>query len=179
KPLIAAVCAEVKKDSSVPITDLVAKDDSCSGAISLAALKDAFGVDLPPYKVNLAVSGNLLAVVLGDVDVGSLKGSVVDEAGSAEAKAILGGPQTPVVWSRNFGFDLSALPKEIVAKLNEQPDVADGFNMMNWSAAHVYDVAAGFSVTPKGVKLLIHATTFESDPADAKNALEAAFDLRA
>src|SRR5262249_9492618 len=94
KPLIAAVCAEVKKDSTVPITDLVAKEDSCSGAVSLAALKDAFGVDLPPYKVSLAVSGNLLAVVLGDVDLDSLKGSVVDEAGSAEAKAILGGPQT-------------------------------------------------------------------------------------
>jgi len=179
KPLIAAVCAEVKKDSTVPVTDLVAKEDSCSGAVSLAALKDAFGVDLPPYKINLAVTGNLLAVVLGDVNLESLKGSVVDEAGSAEAKAILGGPQTAVVWSRNFGFDLSGLPKELVAKVNEQPEVADGFNMMNWSAAHVYDVAAGFSVTPKGVKLLIHASTFESDPADAKNALEAAFDLRA
>jgi hypothetical protein len=43
----------------------------------------------------------------------------------------------------------------------------------------VYDFAAGFSVTAKGAKLLIHATTFESDPAEAKNALEAAFDLRA
>lgn len=179
KPLISAVCAEVKKDGSVPVTDLVAKEDSCSGAVSLAALKDAFGVELPPYKFNLAVSGNLLAVVLGDVDLASLKGSVVDEAGSAEAKDILGGAQTAAVWSRNFGFDLSALPKEIVDKINAQPDVADGFNMMNWSAAHVYDVAAGLSVTPKGVKLVIHATTFETDPADAKNALEAAFDLRA
>jgi hypothetical protein len=179
KPLIAAVCAEVQKDGSLPVSGVVAKEDSCSGAVSLAALKEALGVDLPPFKFNLAVNGNLFAVVLGDLDLDSLKGSVVDDAGSAEAKAILGGPQTAVLWSRNFGLDLSSLPKEIVEKINAVPDMADGFNMMNWSASHVYDVAAGFSVTPKGVKLLVHATTFEADPADAKNALEAAFDLRA
>jgi len=179
KPLVAAICAEVKKGGTLPISAVVAKEDSCSGEISLAAAKDSLGVELPPFKFNFAVSGNLFAVVLGDLDLASLRGSVADEAGSPEARDALAGPQTAVLWSRNFGVDTSVLPKDLQDKLNAQPDAADGFNMMNWSASQAYDFAASFNVTSNGVKIVLHATTFEADPSEARAALDAAFDKRA
>jgi hypothetical protein len=50
--------------------------------------------------------------------------------------------------------------------------------MLSWSGSQAYDVAAGVNVSSSGVKVLIHATSFESDAADARAALEAAFDKR-
>src|SRR5262249_38312238 len=113
KKIVGAVCGEVKKaGAQVPITNLVAKEDSCAGEISLAALKEAIGVELPPFKFNFAVTGNVLAVLLGDVDLAGLKGSVAEEVGSPEAKDILTGAQTFSFWSRDLSIDVSQLPKD-------------------------------------------------------------------
>src|SRR5205814_149863 len=179
KPVITSICAEIKKGGSLPITGVVDKDDSCSGEVALGSLKDKIGVELPPFKFNFAVTGNLFAVLLGDVDLASLKGSVTDEAGSAETKDFLGGPTTVMVWSRHLGFDTSSLPRELIDKVASVPDAADGLNVINWSAAQVYDMGIGLSVTPGAVRVVFHTTTFESDPPDARAALDVAFDKRA
>src|SRR5262249_39393487 len=125
-----------------------------------------------------AMTGNVLAVLLGDVDLGALKGTVTDEAGSAEAKDILAGPQTVSFWSRDLGIDASALPKDLAAKLATQPDLADALAMMGWWSSQTYDAAIGLNVTANGFKLVVHGTTFEADPADARAALDAAYDKR-
>jgi hypothetical protein len=179
KKALSAICAEAKKaGDQLPISNLVAKEDSCGGEVSLAALKDAIGLELPPFKINLALTGNVLAIVLGDVDLGALKGTVTDEAGSPEAKEILGGPQTVSFWSRDLGIDATALPKDLTAKLATQPEIADALGMMGWWGAQTYDAAIGLNVSSNGFKLLAHGTTFESDPAEARAALEAAYDKR-
>ncbi len=178
KKIVTAVCAEAKKGGELPISGVVAKEDSCSGQVSLAALKDAAGIELPPFKFNFAVTGNVLAILLGDVDLAGLKGTVTEDAGSSEARDILTGPQTVSFWSRDLGIDASALPKDLAAKLASQPDVVDGLNMMGWWGAQAYDFAMGLNVSPTGFKLVAHGTTFEADPADARAALEAAYDKR-
>jgi hypothetical protein len=179
KKLVGLACSGIKgAGPNVPVANLTAKEDSCSGEISLASLKDAIGAELPPYKFNLAVNGNVLSLLLGDVDAAALKGTVTDEAGSPEAKEILTGAQTFSLWSRDLGIDTSALPKELAAKLTAQPDVGDAFAIMSWWGAQSYDVAVGLNVSATGFKIVAHGTTFESDPADARAALEAAYEKR-
>ena len=179
KPVVASMCAEIKKGSSLPVSGVVDKDGSCSGAVSLASLKDTIGVELPPFRFNFAVTGDLLAVVLGDLDLAALKGTVADEAGSPETRELLAGATTAMIWSRHIGADTSALPRDLKDKIAAQPNAADGLNMMNWSASQVYDVGAGLTVTPGGVSVIFHATTFDGDPPAARAALDAAFDKRA
>jgi len=65
------------------------------------------------------------------------------------------------------------MSKDIAAKLATQPDIADGLNMMGWWGAQTYDFAMGLNVSLTGFKLVAHGTTFESDPPDARAALEA------
>ena len=179
KKVIAAVCEEVKRpQQGLPISGVVAKEDSCTGEISLAMLKDAIGAELPPYKFHLAVAGNVFLIVLGDLDPASLKGSVVDEVGSPEARQALSGAQSFVVWSRGMTFDLGALPKELHDKLAAQADVADALALMNWSGSQVYDFSMAAGLTPTGVKMTVHSTAMDADPADVRAAHQAAFDKR-
>jgi hypothetical protein len=178
KPLVASLCSEAKAATELPISGLVAKEDSCSGEVSLAALKDAVGVELPPFKFRFAVTSDVLQVVLGDLDATSLNGSVASEVSGPEIRTLLTGAQTVALYSRNLDVDVSMLPKDLAAKIMAEPDVADALKMMSWSASQAYDVAAGFAVEKDGFRLELRASTFASDPPEARSALEAALDQR-
>jgi hypothetical protein len=179
KKVVAAACAEAQKQGTgVPVQNVVAKEDSCTGEISLAMLKDMIGVELAPFKFNFSVGNNLLVAAFGDLDPASLKGSVADETGSAEAKDALTGAQTAALWTRGVGFDLTALPKPLVDKALADKEVADAVSLMNWGGAQVYELSAAASLSSTHVKLTVHATSMEADPAEAKAAFDAALEKR-
>jgi hypothetical protein len=179
KKVVAAICEEAKKQGEqIPVSGLVAKEDSCSGELSLAMLKEAAGVELPPFKFHFSVSGNLFLVALGDLDPASLKGSVADEAGSAEAKQALTAPQSFVLWSRGMTVDLGALPKPLADKIAAEKEMSDAVALMNWSGSQVYDISLAGAIAPTGVKMTLHATSMLADVPDARAAFQAALDKR-
>lgn len=182
KKLIAAACAEAKKageqGGQIPVTNLVAKEGSCSGELSLAMLKQMFDVELPPFKFNFSLNGNLLVVALGDVDLAALKGSAADEAGSAEAKDALAGAYTVSAWTRVLGVDLGALPKPLADKANAEKELADAIAMFNFADAQLYEVSAAAGITSTGARFTLHITSMDADAPEAKAAYDAAVEKK-
>jgi hypothetical protein len=178
KKALAVLCAEVTKGGQIPVSNVVQKEDSCAGEISLAKLKDAIGVELPPFKFSFSVPGQLFLVTLGDLDPAALKGSVVTEAASAEAKEALSGPQTVTLWTRGLGIDLGALPKPIVDKANADAEVADALALFEWSGGQIYELAATASIGQGVAKMNLHVTSMGADLPEARAAFDAALDKK-
>ncbi len=178
KKLLAAICAEAKKPGQLPVAGIVAKEDSCVGEVSLAVLKEAIGIELPPFKFNFSVTGNLFVLAFGELDPATLKGSVVADAGSPEAKEALAGAQTATFWTRGLSFDVTALPKALADKALAEPDVADGIAMLNFAGSQAYDLSFAAGVTSTGLRATLHVTSMDADPPEARTAYAAALDKK-
>ncbi len=173
KKAITAVCAELKQ---LPmIANPKVDDNGCAGDIDVT--KDQ--PDLPIVRVGVTLAGNVVVITMGDVNPGTLKGSVTADLISAEAKEILGGAQTMALWSRSLDVDVSGLPKKLAQTLTENDEVSRIITASNWFGSQVAEAALGANVTPTGAQIVVRVVTFAGDPPEARAAYLAALDKRA
>jgi hypothetical protein len=173
KKAIAALCGQVKQ---LPmIANAKVDDNGCSGDLDLTKEQP----DLPVVKVGITLAGTVIVITIGDVDVGALKGSVMGDVISAEAKEILGGAQTMALWSRSLDVDISGLPKKLVDAIKANDEMNEIITASNWFGSQVAEMAMGVNVTPTSAQAVLRLVTFASDPPEARVAYLAALDKRA
>lgn len=172
KKAVAAACAELKQMPMV--ANQKVDENGCAGDIDLTKEQP----DLPVVRVGVTLAGSALAVTLGDVSTGTLKGSVSGDLISAEAKEILSGAQTVALWSRSIDVDVSGLPKKLAQVLAENDQASQIITASNWFGSQVAEAALGVNVTPTGGQILARIVTFAADPPDARAAYLAALDKR-
>jgi len=177
---VGALC-ELAKGAAPATNGLVAKvepgDKKCTVELSFATMKDELaGLTVPNLTVVLAVDGKSLQLLVGDVDPAKLAGSAADDAGSAEAKEILGGSPIAAMWTRGLDLDVGAVPvpAELKAAIPYDVIVAG----LDWVASTIAEVAFGVTFTEGGAELLVRITTFGGDPPAARAAYVAAPEKR-
>ncbi len=164
KKAVGALC-NLGKSAPAGLVNVVLKDDTCNGEISYAWLTASMGVSLPNGKISLSVSGNLLQLTLGDVDLAAIHGSPAADVGSPEAKEILTGNETIAMWSRSASIDLSQFPKALVDKMLADSATAEQMKFFAWIGSLAYEAAFGVTLSPTGVQAVLRFTTFGDDPA--------------
>jgi hypothetical protein len=164
KKALAAMCAELKQATA--ITNAKVDETGCAGDIDFSKQN----ADLPVVRVGIAFSGDVVLVTMGAVDAASLKGSVLNDVVSAEAKEILGGSQTMALWSRSLDVNIAALPKKLAEQLTQNPQASEIVAMVNWFASQVSEAALGASVTPTGAQMVARIVTYAADPPEARAA---------
>ena len=164
KKALGAMCAELKQATA--IANAKVDDNGCAGDIDFSKQN----ADLPVVRVGIALSGDVVLVTMGAVDAGSLKGSVLNDVVSPEAKEILGGSQTMALWSRSLDVNIAALPKKLAEQLTQNPQASEIVAMVNWFASQVSEAAFGASVTPTGGQMVARIVTYAADPPEARAA---------
>jgi hypothetical protein len=148
---------------------------ACSGTAPLSAMVNPM---LPDLKYDIRVDGKALVITLGDVDRASLKGSVLSETGSKEAKDVLTGAHVFAGWTYGLGVDLASLPKELAEMAAKDKDVGEALNVLSWLSTQVYEIAFAGGIDATSAHLIVRITSFGGDPAEARAAYEKAVEKR-
>jgi hypothetical protein len=173
KKAIAAMCAQMKQ---LPMmANQKADENGCSGDVDVTKEQP----DLPVIRVGIALAGSVVVVTIGDVEAGTLKGSVMGDLVSAEAKEILGGAQTMALWSRSLDVNVAGLPKKLADMLTQNEEVTQIITASNWFGSQIAEAALGANLTPTTGQMVVRIVTFAGDPPEARAAYLAALDKRA
>jgi hypothetical protein len=142
-------------------------DNACVADVDLAALGVA-GAD--KLRLRAAVEGKMATIAVGDVDPKSFAGNAEKDAGSPEAKQILGGDWPYVFWMRGFDFG-SGLPAAMVAQLSAtNPQAAQGIDMASWLGAHLYEIAFATRFENGAMLVVGRVTTVGGDAPEVRKA---------
>jgi hypothetical protein len=176
KNLCGMAAAFVAKPGS-PVAKLDVTERGCKAELAFGPLEADLGA-LPNLPLEIGVDGKVLALWVGEVDLGKLKASGPSEAGSWETQQMLGAPASFLMWTRGLDVDVTLLPpklQEMVIASKEGRMLIDGWTH---AAATIYEIGAALAVNPDGASMVFRVTTFAGDPAEAIAAYRAALDKR-